>query len=346
MLPRRAPARHRSPRSRDDAGDERPAHPHRCPDRPDHDERARGRDHDRARVREDRRPGRARARPLVPAPKPVPIVPRELIRGVTERIDRDGDVLVSLDEAGVVEAIDSLLAEGVSAIAVCLLWSFVNDAHEQRIGELLAERTSGIYLSLSYEVAPRMGEYERTVTTAVNAYVGPRVARIPRSRSRRCFSTKACAVPCWSCRRAAGLTSTQDAARRPIVTLDSGPTGGILGCQHLASLDEERNVICTDVGGTSFDVGLVLDGEVPLDPEPVVGQYSLRFPEGARAVDRLGGRQHRLARRQRASPGRPAERGLPARVPSATASVEPTRRSLTPTSSSGTSAPVPFSGAA
>jgi N-methylhydantoinase A len=76
-----------------------------------------------------------------------------------------------------------------------------------------------------------------------------------------------------------GLTSVLDAAARPIVTLDSGPTGGILGCQHLGRLYGEENVICTDVGGTSFDVGLILGGEVPLEVEPVVAQYSLRMPK-------------------------------------------------------------------
>ena len=74
-------------------------------------------------------------------------------------------------------------------------------------------------------------------------------------------------------------TTVLDAAQRPIVTLDSGPTGGILGCQHLGRLYGEPNVICTDVGGTSFDVGLILRGEVPLEVEPVVAQYSLRMPK-------------------------------------------------------------------
>ena len=70
-----------------------------------------------------------------------------------------------------------------------------------------------------------------------------------------------------------------DAAQRPIVTLDSGPTGGVLGCQHLGRIYGEQDLICTDVGGTSFDVGLILDGEVPLEAEPIVGQYSLRMPK-------------------------------------------------------------------
>src|SRR5579862_1458231 len=107
--------------------------------------------------------------------KPDPIVPRALIRGVTERVDRDGDVLVALAEHEVIEAIESLLAHGVEAIAVSLLWSFVNDRHERRIKELISERAHGVFTAYSHEVAPVLGEYERTATTAITAYVGPKV---------------------------------------------------------------------------------------------------------------------------------------------------------------------------
>jgi len=210
--------------------------------------------------------------------KPDPIVPRELIRGVDERIDRDGDVLVALDEEAVAAAVDSLLAAGVEAIAVCLLWSFVNDAHERRVMEIVRERAPGVFACSSSEVAPRMGEYERAATTAVNAYVGPRVVGYLSKLDER-LREAGLATPMLVMQASGGLTSVDDAARRPIVTLDSGPTGGILGCQELGRRYGERNVICTDVGGTSFDVGLVLDGEAPLDSEPVVGQYSLRFPK-------------------------------------------------------------------
>ena len=210
--------------------------------------------------------------------KPDPIVPRSLIRGVTERVDRDGDVIVALQEDEVIEAIDSLLAAGVEAIAVSLLWSFVNDAHERRIKELLTERAPHLFTAYSHEVAPVLGEYERTATTAITAYVGPKVVGyLERLESQ--LREEGLAQPLLVMQASGGLTSVLDAAQRPIVTLDSGPTGGILGCQHLGRLYGESNVICTDVGGTSFDVGLILRGEVPLEVEPVVAQYSLRMPK-------------------------------------------------------------------
>lgn len=210
--------------------------------------------------------------------KPEPIVPRDLIRGVTERIDREGEVIVELQEDEVVVAIDSLLESGVEAIAVSLLWSFVNDDHERRIKALLAERAGGVFTALSHEVAPVLGEYERTATTAVTAYVGPKVVGYLETLESR-LAEEGLEHPMLVMQASGGLTSVVDAAQRPIVTLDSGPTGGILGCQHLGRLYGEENVICTDVGGTSFDVGLILDGEVPLESEPVVAQYSLCIPK-------------------------------------------------------------------
>jgi N-methylhydantoinase A len=210
--------------------------------------------------------------------KPEPIVPRDLIRGVTERVDRFGDVVVELREQSVLEAIDSLLAEDVEAIAVSLLWSFLNSAHERRIKELLAERADGVFCAYSHEVAPVLGEYERTATTAITAYVGPKVVAYL-ERLEQLLRADGHTRPLLVMQASGGLTTVSDAARRPIVTLDSGPAGGILGCQHLGRLYGEENVICTDVGGTSFDVGLILRGAVPLDAEPVVAQYTLKLPK-------------------------------------------------------------------
>lgn len=210
--------------------------------------------------------------------KPRPIVPPELVCGVTERIDRDGDVIVALDESEVAMAIDRLLAADVEAIAVSLLWSFVNDVHERRIKEILTERAPAVFATFSHEVAPVLGEYERTATTAVNAYIGPKVAGYLTQLESR-LQNEGLPHPLLVMQASGGLTSVLDAAKRPIVTLDSGPTGGILGCQHVGRLYEEPNLICTDVGGTSFDVGLILDERVPLDAEPVIGQYVLRTPK-------------------------------------------------------------------
>lgn len=210
--------------------------------------------------------------------KPEPVVEPELIRGVVERIDREGEEVIRLDEPQVVAAIESLMAEGVEAIAVCLLWSFANDAHERRIAELLAERVDGTFVSCSHEVAPRMGEYERATTTAVNAYVGPKVAGYVEALA-AALRADGLEHPLLVMQASGGLTSAPDAAQRPIITVDSGPAGGILGGWRLAQAYGEPNVICTDVGGTTFDVGLILAGEVVLDPEPVLAQHSLRFPK-------------------------------------------------------------------
>ena len=209
---------------------------------------------------------------------PEPIIPRALVRGVTERIDRDGDVVVELDEDQVASAIRELIDADVDAIAVSLLWSFANPAHERLIREMIAAQNPALFCALSHEVAPVLGEYERTATTAVSAYIGPRVNAYL-ARLEATLREEGLSRPLLIMQASGGLTSVADAGRRSIVTLDSGPIGGVLGCRHLGALEGQANMICTDVGGTSFDVGLILDGEIPLDMEFVVARYSLRMPK-------------------------------------------------------------------
>jgi len=210
--------------------------------------------------------------------KPQPIVPADLIRGVNERIDVNGDVIVALDEAEVITAIRELVAKDVEAIAVCFLWSFVNDAHERRVRALLESEAPGVFASFSYELAPVMGEYERAATAAVNAYVGPKVVDYLHALEQR-LHDEGLDQPLLVMQASGGLTSVAEAACRPIVTLDSGPTGGVLGCSYLGELYGEGNIVCTDVGGTSFDVGVIADGEIPIENNPVVSQYTLRMPK-------------------------------------------------------------------
>jgi N-methylhydantoinase A len=210
--------------------------------------------------------------------KPAALVPRELVIGLNERVDCDGDILVTLNEDEVAAAVDRLVEGGAEAIAISLLWSFANEAHERRVAEIVAERAPHVFVSVSCEVAPVLGEYERTATTAVNAYVGPRVTVYLEALDAK-LRANGFRSPLLVMQASGGLTSVQDAASRPVVTLDSGPTGGIIGSQAMGERYGESNVICTDVGGTSFDVGLVLGGEVPLATEPIVARYSLRLPK-------------------------------------------------------------------
>lgn len=221
-------------------------------------------------------------------PKP-PIVPPSRIVGVSERVDADGDVVIALNEGEAVAAIKALVADGVEAIAVSFLWSFINPAHEQRVGELLAEHAPGVFVTLSSDLAPVLGEYERTSTAVVNAYVGPTVAGYLEALETR-LHEHGLGQPLLVMQSSGGLTSVDDARRSAIVTLDSGPTGGILGSGYISRLYGEPNVICTDVGGTSFETGLILAGEVPLEPDPVVAQYSFRIPKvGVRSIGAGGG---------------------------------------------------------
>lgn len=210
--------------------------------------------------------------------KPAPIVDPELVFGVTERVDSIGQEIVALNEAETIAAVDKLIEAGVDAIAVSTLWSFVNDSHERRIRELISERAPKLFVALSSEVSPSLGEYERTVTTCLTAYVGPIVASYLHGLESR-LQEEGMVRPLLVMQANGGLTSVEDASHRPIVTLDSGPTGGILGSQYLGQLYGEDNVICTDVGGTSFEVGLILNGTVPLDEDPVVSQFNLRIPK-------------------------------------------------------------------
>jgi N-methylhydantoinase A/oxoprolinase/acetone carboxylase beta subunit len=210
--------------------------------------------------------------------KPEPIIPRELIRGVTERVDVDGQVIVPLQDEELVGAVRELLAEGVEAIAVSFLWSFANDAHERRAEELMANLGVDVFTTFSCELAPVLGEYERTATTALNAYIGPKMIGYLQSLESE-LQREGLASRMLVMQSSGGLTSVEDASIRPIMTLDSGPTGGVLGCLRLGELYDEPNVICTDVGGTSFDVGLIIGGEVTLDSQPIISQHVLNFPK-------------------------------------------------------------------
>jgi N-methylhydantoinase A len=132
-----------------------------------------------------------------------------------------------------------------------------------------------LFVTLSSDLVPLLGEYERTATTAINAYIGPKVVGYLEALERR-LREDGLRPALLVMQASGGLTSVGDAARRPIFTLDSGPTGGILGCHYLGELYGEENVVCTDVGGTSFDVGVIVGGELPSDPEPVVASRGRR----------------------------------------------------------------------
>jgi len=220
---------------------------------------------------------------------PQPIVPRRLIREVRERIDQAGHVLVPLDEGSVRTAVRELIDAGAKTFAVALLWSFRNPAHERRVGEIIREMAPGAYVSLSCEVSPIIGEYERTATTVLNSYLAPKVAdylnRIESLLRQRGFRGKFNVL-----NSAGGVVPAGEAARKPVLLVASGPAGGVMGSLQLAQEIGHTNVITTDMGGTSFDVALVVHGKALVSGTHEAGGFHLNTPViDIRAIGAGGG---------------------------------------------------------
>lgn len=210
--------------------------------------------------------------------KPRPLVPRSLIRGVVERIDRDGDVIVPLDEAQALRAATELVEGGIESLAISFLWSFLNPLHERLVSALCRRKFPDVRVVSSHEVAPLIGEYERTSTTALHAYVAPAVTEyLERLESR--LQADGYPARLWVAHCAGGVTTVNDLAQRPLLMLDSGPASGVVGAQHFGGLGGESNLICTDMGGTTFDVSSIYESDYALEDEPIIAQYHYLLPK-------------------------------------------------------------------
>jgi N-methylhydantoinase A len=207
-----------------------------------------------------------------------PIIAPEDIRPVTERIDARGQMIVPLNIAEVEKALDELVTSGIKALAICLLWSFLEPTHEQRIRELAKRKYPELFVSISSDVAPRTGEYERSVSTAFNSYIGPIVGDYLMRLERR---LKELGMPCslLVVQSNGGLSTVGSMLAKPLVIVDSGPAGGVLGARFHADLLAQQNILCADVGGTTFDVGLVVADRVQMDSTPVIDRYAYLIPK-------------------------------------------------------------------
>ncbi len=199
-------------------------------------------------------------------PPPVPIAPRRRRLGVPERLDYRGQVVRPLDEDAVRRAIRRLKLQGTESIAVCLLFSYVNPAHELRVAELLAEEYPEARVSLSHQVMPTAPEFERTSTTLVDAYVGPRVATYLR-RLQEALREGGYGRDLLIMQSSGGVTTADFMAQRAVAALGSGPTGGVTSACEVAARAGIRDFIAIDMGGTSYEVCLVRGGR------PVVESY-------------------------------------------------------------------------
>ena len=191
---------------------------------------------------------------------PEPLVPRHLRLPVPERLDNEGKVLLALDEGAVRALVTLLRREGVEAIAVGLLHSFVNPAHERRVRDILAAELGEIPISLSSDISPEMREWERFSTAAANAYVQPMMARYLR-RLEAELRNVGVAAPMFLMLSGGGLTTVDTACRFPIRLVESGPAGGAIFSAHIARQCGLSNVLSFDMGGTTAKICLIDNGK-------------------------------------------------------------------------------------
>jgi N-methylhydantoinase A len=207
--------------------------------------------------------------------KPKPLVPRDRAVGVRERLGPAGEVLLELDEDSVRDAAELLRREEVESVAVCLLHSYVNPAHELRIGAILAEELPGVPISLSAEVAPEFREYLRASTTVINAVIRPVVGRYLERIERR-LADAGIEAKLLVMQSSGGVFSSEAAARRPVFMVESGPAAGVIATAHLGSQVGRVDILSFDMGGTTAKVGLIQGGQ-----PSVTKDYSLGGHAGA-----------------------------------------------------------------
>lgn len=203
-----------------------------------------------------------------------PLVPRSRRIGIEERVLYTGEVAVPLNVSQVAEAVTKLKGDGVSAIAVCFLHSYKNPAHELRAAEIARDVAPEIYVTTSHETLPVWREFERFNTTAVGAYVGPVVTSYLRGLQER---LKASGFKgSFLMMMANGLVQTvEQCIGRAVYLLHSGPAAAPSGAVYFGDLLGQRNLISVDMGGTSFDVCLIRDGEIPTTTESWEGDQRI-----------------------------------------------------------------------
>ncbi len=193
---------------------------------------------------------------------PKPIVPRRRRLGVPERILFDGSVHTPLDEDAARRAIRRLAKQGVESVAICTLFSFTNPVHELRLAELVAQEMPDAYLSLSHQVLPKSPEFERISTTAINGYVGPRVSQyIDRLGDR--LKEAGYGRQLLLMQSNGGVMTRDYLGGSPIRVLASGPAGGVIGSAAFGGAKDASELLCVDMGGTSYDVSVILGGQAP-----------------------------------------------------------------------------------
>ena len=266
------------------------------------------------------------------ADKPPVLVERRLCHEVPERLRHDGRVEIPLDLEAVRSAARALRDAGVTAVAVCFLYAFVDAAHEAAARRILSAEFPGAFVCTSNEVAPEFREYERLSTTVVNAYLGPVMAFYLRGVADRLRAVGVTALPHLT-QSNGGVIDFDTAARLPVRTILSGPSTGVIGAQVTARLADVHDIITFDMGGTSTDVALLQGGGAKLAREAIVHGYPIKAPMLDIHTVGAGRRLDCVCRQWRSAQGRAAQCPAPIQGPLATIVGMPSRQSPMQTSS-------------
>jgi N-methylhydantoinase A len=209
--------------------------------------------------------------------KPERPVPASRVFEVKERIGAGGVVIEPLDEASVEQAAESCRKLGVEAVAVCLLHSFANPAHERKVADILRAKLPGVAVTASSDVLPVVREYERSLATVFNAVVMPGVSTYVSRLEQRLDDEKVDA-PLLLMQSNGGVAGGATIRRAPALTALSGPAAGVVGARDVAAACGIKDVITVDIGGTSADICLIKDGRIALTQQGHVGEWPLPLP--------------------------------------------------------------------
>lgn len=209
--------------------------------------------------------------------KPTPIIRRYNRKQVKERLLCDGSVHIPLDEKDAERAVTELKEQGVVSYAVCLLHSYMNGEHEEKIKEIIKRIDPNAYVSISSEVLPEFREYERTTTTALNSYIGPLIGRYTDNFKAKIKAMGISVTP-YINQSNGGLMSIEMTFDNPIRTALSGPAAGVSGANYVAGLAGLKNYITFDMGGTSTDVSLIQNNKPQITTDKAIAEFPVRVP--------------------------------------------------------------------
>ncbi|MDE0717417.1 MAG: hydantoinase/oxoprolinase family protein, partial [Rhodospirillaceae bacterium] len=215
----------------------------------------------------------------VASDRPAPLISEDAVCGVPERVDYKGAVLLPLDETATERAVRHLVGErGVEAIAISFLWSFYNAENERKARDIVQRVAPGAYVTLSSDIAPVPGEYERSSTAVINAYAGGITSEYLTDLKVQ-LAGRGYGGPVMVMQGYGGLLPSQEAADRAVGMIECGPAAGVIGAKALGDLMGDADVIAADMGGTTFKVGVIQNGEIEYAREPLVDRYHYVAPK-------------------------------------------------------------------